>query len=204
MDQTEHNTVNSLKIVGIAPEDITDVFITHLHFDHVGGATCRDEQNNPHLTYPNAMHYVQKKHWDWSHNPTQKDGGSFIRDLIDPLKDSGKLELLDGPGKLFPNMETVVVNGHTEAQHLPYISDGKNSLLFCGDLVPTSAHIGYPWIMAYDNQPLVTLKEKQEWLPRMHDEGGYLFFGHDPHIAYGKLTKNENGRFQLQDPVKSP
>lgn len=197
IDHSKRSTATSLNELGLTTQDITHVFLTHLHFDHVGGATYKDKDNSPKLTFPKAKYFVQKRQWEWAQNPTEKDRVSFESSLFKPLMELKALELIDGPGKWLDSIEIFVVNGHTEAQQMLYLADGKQSLLFCGDLVPTSAHIGYPWIMGYDNQPLVTLKEKKYWLPRMFDEKGILFFGHDPKIAYGTLNKDPNGKFIL-------
>lgn len=202
IDHSKISTSKSLKELGLTTVEITHVFLTHLHFDHVGGATYKDKDNIPKLTFPNAKYFVQKKHWEWAQHPTDKDKVSFESSFFRPLMEYGALELIDGPGKWLDSIEIFIVNGHTESQQMLYLSDEKQSLLFCGDLVPTSAHVGYPWIMGYDNQPLVTLKEKKHWLPRMFDEKGILFFGHDPKVAYGTLSKDPNGKFKV-DTVKS-
>src|SRR3990167_2022697 len=135
IDHKTVDTTSSLKTVGLTPKDITDVFITHLHFDHVGGATYLDNNKEPALTYPNARYYVQKEQWEWAHKPTEKDQGSFISSLFDPLKESGKLELIDGPGSWLPNLEIAVVNGHTIGLQMLYLSEGAESILFCSDLI---------------------------------------------------------------------
>ncbi|OGQ35177.1 MAG: hypothetical protein A3F16_01030 [Deltaproteobacteria bacterium RIFCSPHIGHO2_12_FULL_43_9] len=197
IDHSKYSTEKSLSNLGFKREEITHVFLTHLHFDHVGGATYKDKDNIPQLTFPNAKYLVQKKQWEWALNPTDKDKVSFEPSLFTPLQEYNVLELLDGEGKWLDSLEIFIVNGHTEAQQMLYLADGEQSLLFCGDLIPTSAHIGYPWIMGYDNQPLVTLKEKKYWIPRIFEEKGILFFGHDPKVAYGTLEKEPNGKFKL-------
>lgn len=202
IDHSRFSTDKSLANMGLKREDITHVFLTHLHFDHVGGATYKDKDNIPQLTFPNAKYYVQKKQWQWAQNPTDKDRVSFEPSLFLPLKEYNALELIEGPGRWLDSLEIFTVNGHTEALQMLYLADGKQSLLFCSDLIPTSAHIGFPWIMGYDNQPLVTLKEKKYWIPRIHEEKGILFFGHDPKIAYGTLSKDSNGKFKI-DTIKS-
>jgi len=179
LDYSSGDLLSSLEKAGLRPEDITDVILTHLHFDHAGGSTM---MVNSELVpaFPKARYYVQKKHWELSERPTEKDRGSFMRDDFVPLMNHGVLELLDGEGELFPGIELLVTNGHTSAQQLPKISDGKTTVLFCCDLLPTMAHLPWPYVMAYDVRPLVTLEEKKKILTRAYDERWILFLEHDP------------------------
>jgi len=179
LDYSSGDLLSSLKKAGLGPEDITDVILTHLHFDHAGGSTTLV---NGELvpTFPKAKYYVQKKHWELSEQPTEKDRGSFMLDDFVPLMSHRVLELLDGEGELFPGIELLVTNGHTTGQQLPKISDGKTTMLFCCDLLPTTAHIPWPYVMAYDVRPLVTLEEKKKILTRAYDERWILFLEHDP------------------------
>ena len=179
LDYSSGDLHSSLKKAGLSPEDITDVILTHLHFDHAGGSTTLV---NGELVpaFPKARYYVQKKHWELSGQPTEKDRGSFMRDDFAPLMNHGVLELVDGEGELFPGIELLVTNGHTSAQQLPKISDGKTTMLFCCDLLPTMAHLPWPYVMAYDVRPLVTLEEKRKILTRAYDERWILFLEHDP------------------------
>ncbi|HXG37470.1 MAG TPA: MBL fold metallo-hydrolase [Bacteroidota bacterium] len=179
LDNSQHDIIRSLKQHGLTPDDITDVILTHLHFDHAGGSTTR-VNGTVVPTFPNARYYVQKKHWELALQPTEKDRGSFMPDDFLPLKEHGVLELVDGEFELFPGIELIVCNGHTAAQQLPKISDGKTSILFCCDLFPTVSHLPYPYVMAYDVRPLVTIEEKKRILPRAYEEQWILFFEHDP------------------------
>lgn len=179
LDNSQHDIIRSLKQHGLTPDDITDVILTHLHFDHAGGSTTR-VNGTVVPTFPNARYYVQKKHWELAQQPTEKDRGSFMPDDFLPLKEHGVLELVDGEFELFPGIELIVCNGHTTAQQLPKISDGKTSILFCCDLFPTVSHLPYPYVMAYDVRPLVTIEEKKRILPRAYEEQWILFFEHDP------------------------
>lgn len=179
LDNSQHDIIRSLKQHGLTPDDITDVILTHLHFDHAGGSTTR-VNGTVVPTFPNARYYVQKKHWELALQPTEKDRGSFMPDDFLPLKEHGVLELVDGEFELFPGIELIVCNGHTTAQQLPKISDGKTSILFCCDLFPTVSHLPYPYVMAYDVRPLVTIEEKKRILPRAYEEQWILFFEHDP------------------------
>jgi glyoxylase-like metal-dependent hydrolase (beta-lactamase superfamily II) len=200
LDYSSGDLLSSLKNVGLKPEDITDVILTHLHFDHAGGSTTLV---NGELVpaFPKARYYVQKKHWELSEQPTEKDRGSFMRDDFVPLMNHGVLELVDGEGELFPGIELLVTNGHTTAQQLPIISDGKATMLFCCDLLPTTAHIPWPYVMAYDVRPLVTLEEKKKILTRAYDERWILFLEHDP-IAEAITIKPTDKGFTVDQRIK--
>ncbi|MCI0706615.1 MAG: MBL fold metallo-hydrolase [Ignavibacteriae bacterium] len=192
LDTSQQDIVRSLKKHGLTPDDVTDVILTHLHFDHAGGSTVRmNSEVVP--TFKNAKYYVQKKHWELSQNPTEKDRGSFMRDDYMPLKEHGVLELVDGEFEIFPGIEMLVCNGHTAAQQLPKISDGKTSLLFCCDLFPTVSHLPYPYVMAYDVRPLVTIEEKKKVLGRAYEEKWVLFFEHDPATEAVTVKPSEKG-----------
>jgi glyoxylase-like metal-dependent hydrolase (beta-lactamase superfamily II) len=193
VDHSKYDLFNSLSEKNINFEDITDVIVTHMHFDHIGGATYFDNDKHLQLTFPNATHHVQKKHWDWAMNPSEKDGASFMKENYVPINDHGKLNLLDGPGELFPGIEMVVVNGHTPAMQLPKISDEKNTLFYCADLFPTAAHIPLPYIMGFDVEPMTTLAEKKKILPKAVEENWTLLFEHDPYNIAGKVEQTDKG-----------
>jgi glyoxylase-like metal-dependent hydrolase (beta-lactamase superfamily II) len=192
LDFSTGDLLSSLKKEGLGPEDITDVILTHLHFDHAGGSTI--VVNGKIVpTFPKAKYYVQKKQWELSQNPTDKDRGSFMRDDFVPLMEHGVLELVDGEGELFPGIELLVTNGHTSAQQLPKISDGKTTMLFCCDLVPTIAHLPWPYVMGYDVRPLVTIEEKKKLFGRAYEEQWTLFLEHDPATTAITLKSAEKG-----------
>jgi glyoxylase-like metal-dependent hydrolase (beta-lactamase superfamily II) len=192
LDTTRHDLLSSLKQHGVTPDDITDVILTHLHFDHAGGSTTLVEGKLV-PTFPHARYYVQKDHWELSQKPTDKDRGSFMRDDFMPLMEHGVLELVEGEFEIFPGIDLIVCNGHTSAQQLPKISDGKTTMLFCCDLVPTASHIPYPYVMGYDVRPLVTIEEKKRILPQAYEEGWILFLEHDPAMQAVKLQATEKG-----------
>lgn len=199
LDMSRYELKKSLSQYGLTLNDITDVLLTHLHFDHAGGSTSRE---NAELkpTFPNAKYYVQQAHWEIATHPTEKDRGSFMPDDFLPLQRHGVLEFLDGEVELFPNIELLIMNGHTTAQQLPKISDGKTTLLYCCDLFPTTSHIPLPYIMAYDLRPLVTMEEKRKILGRAYEEQWLLFFEHDPKIVAGTVTSMEKG-FTLEKTI---
>jgi glyoxylase-like metal-dependent hydrolase (beta-lactamase superfamily II) len=192
LDNSTSNLLTSLRNVGLSVDDITHVILTHLHFDHAGGSTCIvDGKLVP--TFPKARYYVQKKQWELSQNPTEKDRGSFMRDDFAPLMEHKVLELVDGEFEIFPGIELLVCNGHTNAQQLPKVSDGRTTMLFCCDLVPTTSHIPWPYVMAYDVRPLVTIEEKKKIFGRAYDEGWILFLEHDPATTAIKLKAADKG-----------
>lgn len=192
IDQETISLQSELKKIGLRPEDITDVLLTHLHFDHTGGST-KIEDGKLVPTFPQAKYYVQKQNLDWAMNPTEKDRGSYIKDNFMPLVESGVLKLTDGDSKFDNNIEFRVVNGHTIGQQLIKISDTKSTLLYCGDMFPTASHIPLPYIMGYDLQPLVTLSEKKNLLQQAVDEKWILFFEHDPETVMATVMQTEKG-----------
>lgn len=192
LDNSQFTLETSLAQFDVSPKDVTDVILTHLHFDHCGGST-KIVDGKIEQTFSNATYYVQKSHWDLAMNPTERDRGSFMKDDYLLLKESGQLKFVDGERELFPGISVVVCNGHTAAQQLPVISDDKQTLLFCCDLVPTSAHVPFPYIMGYDLRPLVTLEEKKRLLPKAEKEQWLLFLEHDPTDEMITLKKTEKG-----------
>jgi glyoxylase-like metal-dependent hydrolase (beta-lactamase superfamily II) len=192
LDNSQNSLERSLAEAGVAPGDVTDVILTHLHFDHAGGSTSI-VNGVLEPTFPNAAHYVQRAHWEQSQHPTDRDRASFMNDDFMLLHERGMLTFVDGEKEILPGISVLVCNGHTTAQQLPLISDGKNTLLFLCDLVPTTSHIPFPYIMGYDLRPLVTLEEKKRILPRAEKEGWSLFFEHDPETVAVTLQKTEKG-----------
>ena len=181
LDHSKWTLLSSLAEQGLAPEDITHVIQTHLHFDHCGGLVTRTELGECVPTFPNAKVFVQKENMAWAKDPTEKDRASYLKQDWDAIVANGMLEELDGPGEIFPGIELRIFNGHTRAQQLPLISDDAgNRVFFCADLFPTMAHINLPWIMGYDNFPLTTLEEKRAILPEAFESGWKLFLEHDP------------------------
>ena len=192
LDNSESNLISSLEQRGVKPEDVTDVILTHLHFDHAGGSTTRIK-GELLPAFPRAKYHVQREHWELAQRPTEKDRGSFMKDDFLPLKEHGVLEFIEGEPELFPNIRLVVCNGHTTAQQLPLISDGKTTLLFCCDLVPTKSHVPLPYVMAYDVRPLTTIDEKKRILGRAAEEEWTLFLEHDPSVEAITVQAAEKG-----------
>ncbi len=192
IDLQNDSLIPALSKLKVKPKDITDVILTHLHFDHTGGSTkCENGKLIP--TFPNARYYVQKKNYEWAVNPSEKDKGSYLKDNFLPLAEEGILFLLDGEKRFDDEIELLVVNGHTFAQQLLKISDESNTIFYCGDLFPTTSHIPLPYIMGYDLQPLVTIVEKEKFLAKAVDENWRLFFAHDPENALATVVRTEKG-----------
>lgn len=200
VDHSEHSLQKALQEAGLTPDDITDVIVTHLHFDHVGGATYYDEAGQLRLQFPRATYHVQKKQLEWAQAGFEKDRASYLRENIEPLVQSERLNLLDGPTRLFEGVEILLVHGHTPAMQLVRVSDASTRLLYCADLIPLAAHIPVPWVMAYDLYPVETIKEKKEILRRAVEEDWLLFFEHDPRVYCGTVELTEKG-YRLKEPV---
>jgi glyoxylase-like metal-dependent hydrolase (beta-lactamase superfamily II) len=192
IDAGQADLLSSLRLHGISPADVTDVILTHLHFDHAGGSTVRDNgQLRP--TFPRARYYVQKDHWAAAQKPTERDRASFFPEDYMPLVEHGQLQFVEGEGELLPGIRLHLVHGHTSALQCPVISDGRTTLFYCADLMPTVSHVQLPWIMAYDLRPLVTLEEKRTVLGRAADEGWILFFEHDHATTAGRVRATDRG-----------
>lgn len=170
-----------LSTLGITPEEVSDVVVTHLHFDHAGGVATR-EGSEWRLTFPNAMHHIQRPQWEHALAPNPRDRASFFPDRIEIMEEMGKLRLHDGEWGIAPGIELHVCHGHTPGQQLPRISGDGRTLFFCGDLVPMAAHFPTPYVMSYDLQPVVSMGEKTAFLARAAKEGWILCFEHDPRV----------------------
>ena len=182
----------SLEKLSLSPPDITDVILTHLHFDHTGGSS-KIENDKLIPSFPNAKYYVQKKNYEWAVNPSEKDKGSYLKDSFEPLMKEGVLNFIEGEERFDDEVEFVIINGHTFAQQLIKISDSSHTILYCADLFPTTSHIPLPYVMGYDLQPLVTVEEKKKILIKAIEENWRLFFEHDPETALASVEKNEKG-----------
>jgi glyoxylase-like metal-dependent hydrolase (beta-lactamase superfamily II) len=175
----------SIKKAGFARTDITDVFLTHLHFDHCGGAVRWNENKTAYeLSFPNARYWSNKQHWEWAVNPNEREKASFLSENLRPIQESGRLCFIETPKTSFASdcglgFGVLFVNGHTEKQMIPHISYRGKTLVFMADLLPTAGHLPLPYIMGYDVRPLQTLEEKKRFLSRAADENFVLFMQHD-------------------------
>ena len=185
---------NSLAALGFHRDDITDVFLTHLHFDHVGGAVIRDgEQLRP--AFKNALCWSNEQHWDWAVNPNEREKASFLKENILPIQESGQLKFVstkDGV-KFTDNMHIRFAYGHTDAMMLPLIKYKEKSILYMADLLPSVGHIPLPYVMAYDMFPLKTLTEKKTILNEAAEKDYILYLEHDPLNECCTLQQTEKG-----------
>ena len=177
----------AVKAAGFDPASITDVVLTHLHFDHGGGSTRKDGS----AVFPNARYHVQRRQFEWGRSPSLKDRGSFRSEDFMPLYREDRLELVDGRAEIADGIELLPVDGHTPAMQLVTVTDGTETLLYCADLVPTVSHLRTPYVMAYDNEPLKTIDEKLTWVGRAADEGWILFFEHDPNLRACRVRRGD-------------
>lgn len=189
----EHSTLQaSLDDVGYGVDDITDVILTHLHFDHCGGAT-RSTSDGHEVVFSNATFHVQRTHWAWAVDANPKESGSFRTENFLPVEASGRLHRIDGEGELFPGIDLLLANGHTESQQMVKISGPDDTLVYAADLLPTTHHLAPAWTMAYDVRPLVTIDEKDNFLARAVDAEWNLFFEHDPDVEVASLKRTDRG-----------
>ncbi|GCD80173.1 MBL fold metallo-hydrolase [Schleiferia thermophila] len=193
----EESLLNSIKRAGFSPDDITDVLLTHLHFDHCGGAVSRRRDGNGfEPTFRNAVYWVHDQHLHWALHPNPREKASFLKENIQPLIDSGQLSKFHAPaGRSSTELgfDIYVVYGHTEAQILPIIQTKNASVMYMADLMPSSYHIPLPWVMAYDVRPLLTMQEKEEVLQMAMNENMILFFEHDAYTQAALVEATEKG-----------
>jgi glyoxylase-like metal-dependent hydrolase (beta-lactamase superfamily II) len=196
----------SLAKAGVAAADITDVFLTHLHFDHCGGAVDKSAEGRLLPAFPNATYWSNEQHWNWAMQPNEKEAASFLRENFVPLQEAGVLEFLplsNGVTQWLPGISVEFVFGHTEAMMMLHLATGDDYFVFCADLLPSSFHIPMPWVMAYDIRPLTTLEEKAGLLSRAASQDWKLIFEHDPTCVCATVKKNEAGRIVVDNRFES-
>ncbi len=183
----------SLAEAGFSPRDVTIVVNTHLHFDHVGGNTFRDEDGRVVPAFPSAAYVIQAGEWKDAVSPNERSRRSYLADDFLPLEEVGLVRLVDGETELTPGVRVIPTPGHTRHHQSVLISSGGGSVFYPGDLIPTGSHVPYPYIMGYDLFPLETLEQKKEILPRAFREDWLFVFEHDPVIRLGKLEEKGKG-----------
>jgi glyoxylase-like metal-dependent hydrolase (beta-lactamase superfamily II) len=185
---------NSLSKLGFSRNDITDMVLTHLHFDHCGGSIkFNKDRTGFEPAFPNAKYYCNEKHWNWALHPNAREKASFLKENILPIQESGQLEFISEKSVIIEELSFIEVNGHTEAMMLPVIKCGKGTLAFMADLIPSAAHLPLPYVMGYDMRPLITLEEKEKVLNKAVDENWSLFFEHDPSVECVSVERTEKG-----------
>lgn len=206
IDLESSNLRLSLAAHGLSAADVTDVILTHLHFDHAGGATELSD-GKPVPAFPNATYHVQQRNWDWANHPSDKDRASYLKENFLPLQQHGQLRLLQGgltdqaEHEILPGISAWLSDGHTIGQQLVKVSDGTQSVVYCADIIPTASHLSLPYIMGYDLQPLLTLEEKRRLLTQAADEKWVIVFEHDPYMSACTVTQGEKG-IVLKEPVE--
>jgi len=194
----------SLKDLNIDPAEITDVFLTHLHFDHCGGAINKDEAGKLHLAFPNATYWSNDKHYNWAMEPNPRERASFLKENFTLLKDSSTIKMIDPEQnvKFMDNFHIRFAYGHTEAMMLPILNIGDKEMIYCADLIASSHHIGLPYVMGYDIRPLETMAEKKTLLDEAVEKKQILFFEHDPVVECATVKRNDRGRIVLDELLK--
>jgi glyoxylase-like metal-dependent hydrolase (beta-lactamase superfamily II) len=183
----------ALQKVGFQREDITDVFLTHLHFDHCGGSIRRQVDGKLVPAFPNATYYSNERHWKWATEPNDRERASFLKENILPIQESGQLKFVPEGKGLNADIDIYYAYGHTDAMMLPKIRYKDKTVVFMADLLPSLAHIPLPYVMAYDMFPLTTLNEKKSFLTNALKEGEILFFEHDPNNECCILEQTDKG-----------
>ena len=186
--------IEGLKNRGYKPEDVTDVLFTHLHADHCGGGVKRSEEGNGYaLTFPEATYHVSRKQWEWAVRNNLREADSFLEENIMPVKQSGHLNLIDDEGELFPGFSIQMCYGHTPGLIIPFIKHKDKTIVYTGDLIPTSAHIPLIWNMSYDLESLKTIDEKEKLLKTAVREDYILVFQHDESVECCNLEMTAKG-----------
>ncbi|TCP23843.1 glyoxylase-like metal-dependent hydrolase (beta-lactamase superfamily II) [Tenacibaculum skagerrakense] len=184
----------SLAKYGFHRDDITDVFLTHLHFDHCGGAIqWNKDRTGFEPAFKNARFWSNSRHWDWAVNPNPREKASFLKENILPIEESGQLNFLHLNAKDYVGFDVIFKDGHTEKQMLPKIEYQGKTLVFMADLLPTAGHIPLPYVMGYDTRPLLTLKEKEAFLTEAADKEYFLFLEHDAYNEIITVKHTEKG-----------
>lgn len=184
----------SLNKYGFTTNDITDMVLTHLHFDHCGGSiNYNSDRTKLEPAFKNAKYYCNEKHWQWATHPNAREKASFLKENILPIQESGQLNFIDMSTELIPGLTFIEVYGHTEAMMLPVIKYKDITIAYMADLIPSAAHLPIPYVMGYDMRPLETIKEKEIVLNNAVDNNWILFFEHDPTVECISLERTEKG-----------
>jgi glyoxylase-like metal-dependent hydrolase (beta-lactamase superfamily II) len=178
----EADLISSIQNLGYSVADITDVFHTHLHFDHCGGSVkFNQDRTGFELTFPNATYWTNPDHYKWATEPNAREKASFLKENINPIAESGQLRFVDVQASSpFPQFEIIYVNGHTDKMMLPVIRYKGHTLVYVADLLPSVGHLPIPYVMGYDTRPLLTLEEKASFLQTAADNNYILYLEHDP------------------------
>ena len=204
----EDTLEGSLARLGYSREDITDVILTHLHFDHCGGSVIWNRDRTGYeLAFPNATYWTSRQQYNWAIEPNRREVVSFLKENILPIEESGHLQLIEEEGEIIPNITAKIYSGHTEGQVIPHIKYNGRTVVFMADLLPSTAHIPMPWIMGYDTRPLETFKDKERFYKEALENDYILFLEHDLYHECCNLQMTEKGvrlkeTFTLEEALK--
>ena len=197
----DHSLLSSLSNFGFAPQDITDVLLTHLHFDHVGGAVT-NHNNDLIPTFPNAKYWVHSNQWLHALNPNPREKASFLTENYLPLDNHGVISFIEEGSILADCIEIRVFNGHTIGMIVPLISTGTHKIIYAADLIPSAAHIPVNYVMGYDIQPLITMEEKSQLLKEIIENDMLLFYEHDVQYEMSRVNCNDKGLYSKGETLK--
>ena len=192
IENGERSIIKALAGRNVQPGMVTDVILTHLHFDHVGGAVSRDAGGFA-ATFPNARYHVQESQFQWALQPSEKDRRSFRYDTFMPLEKEGRLTLVGGSAEILPGIHVEPTTGHTVGHQIVRIGEGRGAVVYCGDLIPTAAHVPIPWVMGYDLYPMTTMLEKRSLLAASCRQEWSLVLEHDPLIGAVRVRPEGDG-----------
>ena len=194
-----HSLDKSLKNAGFHRDDITDVFMTHLHFDHCGGSVnWNKDKTGYEVAFKNAKFWTNDNHWEWATKPNAREKASFLHENLIPMQESGQLQFVNRPDSDFGfsselGFDIFYADGHTEKQMLPHINYNGKTIVFCADMLPTAGHIPIPYVTGYDTRPLLSMDEKQIFLNNAADNNYYLWLEHDAHNQIITVQHTEKG-----------
>jgi glyoxylase-like metal-dependent hydrolase (beta-lactamase superfamily II) len=185
---------SSLNKHGFSSDDITDMFLTHLHFDHCGGSIRYNKDRSGLVpAFKNAVYWSNREHWKWATEPNPREKASFLKENILPIQEAGQLKFIGEGEEVLPGVKVMYSRGHTDAMMHPVIKYRDKTIVYMADLLPSAAHIPLPYVMAYDTRPLITLQEKEQFLNQAADGEYILFLEHDKDNECCSLTRTEKG-----------
>ena len=190
----EDDLEKSLQQAGFKREEITDVLLTHLHYDHCGGGVRRKSEGEGYeLTFPNAVYHCSKRQWEWALNPNSREGASYFTENLQPMEASGKLHLIGEEKEFSDSVSLLQVHGHTDGQLIPLIQYKNHVVVFMADFIPSAGHIPLPYVASFDTRPLLAMKEKEDFLRDAVEKNYILFFEHAYHHEAATVCKTDKG-----------
>lgn len=189
----DSNLVNSINLAGFSPNDITDVILSHLHFDHCGGAVINNG-GKLETTFKNAKYWTHSEHWAWANAPNLREKATFLTENIQPILEFNQLNFIDKQKeKPFDKIELITADGHTEKMIMPLITVDNQKILFAADTIPSASHVHIPYVMAYDVRPLQTMIEKNEIVEKAQKNNWIIYYDHDPIFSCSNIELTDKG-----------